>query len=199
MDQRDQAMTWPGTTIHVDDGTCVGIGLPPGWWSLPTSGPDLPARAREVADNRPIEAPGFADELVKLARVGALSGAILLAGGAAADDDTGQVVSASLLVIPDSTGDTDPPAGTEEGPSARLELPAGATVRRLFVGSAPSPLGDIYQLKAQYVVVTGTRPWLLSFQTPAVGHAHELLEVFDGIAATLRIENAAEPAGSAFG
>ncbi|BEL04226.1 hypothetical protein Q0Z83_024170 [Actinoplanes sichuanensis] len=179
-------MTWQQTTVRADDGTVLDIALPPGWWSLPTDEPDLTARAHGIADNRPAPFPGIADELIQLARVGASAGTILMAGGAAADDETGQVVSASLMVIMDDTGDTTPTDGIDEGPSARLDLPAGVTVRRLFRGIAASPLGDLWELKAQYAVAHA-RPWLLSFQTPAMTHAMQLLDVFDGVAATLHI------------
>jgi hypothetical protein len=185
-------VSWPETTASADDGTTVGIALPPGWWSLPVNDPD------RVVHTLPGSVPGMAEELTRLARVGALTGTVLMAGGASADDRTGQVVSASLMVIADATGDADLSPGTDEGPQARLVLPAGEATRRLFLGTAPSPLGDLYELTANYAV-THARRWLLSFRTPAMAHAREMVDVFDAIAATLRIEPPAAPAGSAFG
>ena len=139
-----------------------------------------------IAMQAPDTLPGYGDELTRLAQVARLAGAVLVAGGAAVGED-GLLVSASLLVAPaGATSAHQNQDGVHEGPSARLELPAGIATRRTFLGTATIPAGEIFELEVRYVVVPSAPPsWVLSFRTPALRHVDELIPAFDAIAGTL--------------
>lgn len=193
-------MTW--TTVSMTED--ADLMLPPGWWWLRTSDSHRSADIRDTTETIGRDWPSslrsdLAGEFDRMTSVAGLAGAVLLAGGSAADDN-GQVVTASLMVVPDGEADdarSDPTV--QEGPVARLELPAGAATRRMFLGTTDSPLGELVELEIQYAVAQPVEPaWLISFRTPAVHHATELLEAFDAIAATLRIHISAEPIASVF-
>lgn len=176
----------------------VTVALPPGWWLLSMSDPDLPARSREIIEQQaPDTLPDYADELARLARVAHLAGAVFLAGGAATGAD-GLLVSASLLVAPaEGAGALQNQDGVQEGPSARLELAAGVATRRTFLRTVTIPAGEIFDLEVRYVVVPAAPPsWVLSFRTPALRHVDELIPAFDAIAASLTPDPV--PVGTAF-
>jgi hypothetical protein len=192
-------MSWVTTTLRDADGHPVTLALPPGWWRLSMSDPDLPGLSREIIERQaPDLLPDYAAELARIARVAALAGAVMLAGGAAVSPESGQLVSASLLVAPASAASAlRSSEAVQEGPSARLELPAGVATRRTFLGTMPCAAGDIFDLEVRYVVVPAAPPsWLLSFRTPALRHVDELIPAFDAIAATLTPDPA--PVAAAF-
>jgi hypothetical protein len=205
--------TVPGWTRvrSLVDGAAVTVDLPPGWWALRPDADDVAAEIDRVvsaaveglADGIPDADPvaAIAEELTadlhRMVRVAAAGGAALLAAGAGVDDDSGQLVTASLLVAPyDRYGDRDRPDWTE-GPVRRMALPTGAAVRRARLGTGTGPFGEMRVLELEYVVAPSAPPsWVLGFRTPALRHVAELSVVFDAIAAYFRVIRAgdSEPA-----
>jgi hypothetical protein len=189
-------MSWPTVSVTGPDDALVSVALPPGWSALRLSAPDLVRQVeRLVADHLPAEAaPTLRSELSgewqRLARVSAAAGAVLLGFGAAADDDADQVVTASLLLVPQHLyGDAD---DGPVGPEHHLRLPAGPAIRRPTLSRAPTPVGDLLELVVEYVVTPPRSPaWSLVLRTPALNHLEHMVVVFDLIAATFRVEQAA--------
>jgi hypothetical protein len=184
---------WPTSRLATRDGATLDVALPPGWWTLCLTGADIAPQIAAAVDGRTADLPPqfgteFTEELARLARVATTAGALLLAGGAAVAEDTGQLVSATLMIAPyELYGADDRPQWTR-GPSSRQALPAGSAVRNTWMGVGPSPFGDVRQLDVEYVIAGHTPPtWVLAFRTPALGHVEELLQTFDGIAASLRV------------
>ncbi|WP_433205808.1 hypothetical protein ACQP00_38450 [Dactylosporangium sp. CS-047395] len=182
------------------DGAGVSLELPPGWWALPLTATDLPARVEALVAGQTAALPDAAGEELtaeydRMTSTARTAGAVLLAGGAAAANDDGRIVVASLLVAPyEAYRGADRP-GWSEGPSARVPLPGGTAVRHTWLGTGASPLGPVRQLDVEYVVAPPDPPsWILAFRTPALRHVVMLLAAFDAIAATMRPERTSEPA-----
>lgn len=167
-------MTWEAISVGVADRVLgpqrIELLLPPGWWSLPVGAPG----ARDSIDaylashTVPEVRAGLGGELERLASVAATAGAVLMGIGAAVDEEARQVVTATLLLTPLRVAD----------------LPADSGPRTVTVVTRPTLFGDVRMLVANYVVA---RRWWLSLQTPSLGHADDLVPIFDTIAGTVRV------------
>jgi hypothetical protein len=194
---------WTRTRMSTLDAGIVSLDVPPGWWLLRPASEEVSAEIDRVVTDAVAAVPDperaqpvaaeLAEDLHRMVRVAATGGAVLLAAGANVDGDTGQLVTASLLVAPyDRYGDPDRPEWTE-GPAHRMALPAGVAVRRTRLGIGPSPFGAIRVLALDYAIVPPVPPsWVLAFQTPALRHVAELCVVFDAIARCFHIGSPAD-------
>jgi hypothetical protein len=185
--------SWCGIEFPSGSGPSVGLDLPPGWWYIRPSmqASDIPAVIAQLTRGIPTEGlrtDDLAAELGRLTRVSAAAGVELLAGGAAVDPDAEQLVTASLTVMPHEVYLAIDHSGQEHGPTARLDLEAGPATRHLWLGITDTALMRGLSLSVEYVVATPEPPsWALCFQTPALDHRAELVEVFDRVAATVRV------------
>lgn len=190
-------MSW--TTVHLPAGDDLSLvlSLPPGWRALRPASTALAAEIRELVGRQTEGLPDVvAEELTaefdRITRVASVAGALLLAGGAAVGEDDGRIVTASLMVAPYELYGLQERPQWKEGPVDRVSAPAGTAVRHTWLGTGPSPVGELLQLDVEYVVAPPVPPtWVLAFRTPALGHVPALLAVFDAITATLRVDSAA--------
>jgi hypothetical protein len=194
------------TAVTVDAGTArIGIDLPPGWWSVHPGDYSyevdaiVAAATSRLPPENPV-APELTAELGRLARVSAAAGAVLLAGGAALDPTEQKIVTAGLTLLPHETYLLLDHSAQEAGPDAQLALTAGPALRHLWLGPTKTVLGNVLMLEADYVIVPPQPPsWVLVFQTPALPRRAELVEVFNRIAASVRITHQATSVAGAFG
>jgi hypothetical protein len=191
-------------TVSAGDASQLTLALPPRWWSIhPVDyGRDVQAivstSTRQVPSASTVPAE-LTDELGRLARVGAATGAVLLAGGSATDPDTGQLVTASLTIVPPEVYASIDHTGWEPGPDIEFSAPAGPTRRQLWLGPEQTVFGRALMLTAEYLVRPAHQPaWVLIFQTPALAQRLEMVTVFDVVTGTLRVRRPAASVMSAF-
>lgn len=169
----DAETAWQDVGFEVTDriagASRMTVSVPPGWWLLPLGAGDSDEviAAYVMARTPPeLREPMFA-ELQRLAHAASLAGAVLIGIGTAVDDQTAEIITASLMLAPLRVVDDAPPAG-----------------RSLALGTSSSIFGEVRLLAANFVVADR---WWLCLQTPALGHAETLVAVFDDIASQVRV------------
>ncbi|MDI1460641.1 hypothetical protein QEZ54_06670 [Catellatospora sp. KI3] len=194
---------WTRVTVASGQELAFELALPPGWWSIrPAHYQDDLAAAVGAAGDLPAGSQAAAEleaELGRLARVSATAGALLLAGGAAYDPRSSKFVTASLSLLPYASYAAVDRSDHEAGPVVELNLTTGTALRYLWLSAPVIAIGRIVLLSADYVLAADLHPsWVLSFDTPALDQRAHLVQVFDAIAAGVRMHRAAADVAGAF-
>jgi hypothetical protein len=183
---------WTAIAATTAEGRPVSLTLPPGWSALRTAADDLDSQVTALligalpAETVPDVRAELGEEWRRLARVSAAAGAVLMGFGAARDE-TGRLVTASVLVAPRRWYPEEDDGGIA-GPRHTVSLPIGRAVRSLRLTTSPTPIGEIAELVVRYTV---DESWTLVFRTPAIDHTARLVAVFDTVAASLSVPDGA--------
>jgi hypothetical protein len=198
-------VSWQRVSAPTADRATLALELPPGWWPLPVRADDLDDQLEQLVEHRFPAAtqPGphetLAAECRRVARICATVGVGLAAFGSAYDEAAGQVVTATLLVLPSHLAQrgNSPDRTGPIGPVSTMETSAGSVRRQPKLtkvagpGAEPNTRAEYVGLQIDYTV----ERWTLSFTTLALRHLHQLLPVFDSVVGTFELPSPAVAGG----